>query len=69
MTEETKQLDLLPSPSKEDLKESVARIAADWPPYDKRYSEEAFFADIDNGKLTTEKEISDVFMSARALWL
>ncbi len=63
------QLGLLPLPSKEHLKEAVARIAKRWPPYDKRYDEEAFFADIDSGRLTSEGQINEVFMTARQLCL
>ena len=57
------------TPSKEELKQAVARIAKLWPPYDTCYDEQAFFADIDNGKITTEQQISNVFMTARALML
>ena len=40
------QLELLPKPSKEDLLLQLAVIAKRWPPYDKRYSEAGFFADM-----------------------
>jgi len=67
MSEETNQLDLLEPVSKEHLKAFVGRSATKWK--NTNYNEEAFFADIDNGTITTEKQIDGVFMAARALWL
>jgi len=65
--EET-QLELFQS-TKQELKDSVQRIANNWPGYEDRYDEDAFFKDIDNGTITSEKQINDIFMAARALWL
>ncbi len=65
----SEQLRLLPAIKKEELKKQVAIIAKRWPPYDKRYNEEGFFADIDNGKITSEEDISAQFQQARMLML
>ena len=63
------QLDLLPALSKDQLKEAVARIASNWPPYDKQYNEVAIFADIDAGEITSEEQIDGIFQTMRMLWL
>jgi len=65
----SEQLKLLPDSSKEELKKQVAIIAKRWPPYDKRYSESGFFADIDSGKITTEEQINAQFQYARMMML
>jgi hypothetical protein len=56
-------------PTKEELKQAVARIAKLWPPCDTCYKEDVIFASIDNGEITSEKEINSIFMTARALML
>ncbi len=65
----SEQLKLLPNSSKEELKKQVAIIAKRWPPYDERYIEAGFFTDIDEGKITTEEQIDEIFRHMRMMML